>query len=66
LHASRIAETSACAVGSFVEVTRFQPRPAILPFLTMTAPNGSPCFPRIFESESPMACRMNFSFMEKI
>jgi hypothetical protein len=49
-----------------VEVTWFQPRPTIFPRRTMTAPKGPPQFARIFERESRMAARINFSFMQTI
>ena len=37
-----IATTSACAVGSFVEVTLLAPCAMIFPSFTITAPNGPP------------------------
>src|SRR5436190_15234565 len=65
LHASRIATTSACAVGSYVEVTRLTPSPTILPSRAITQPNGPP-----FESTpfcaSSIARRMNCSSISDI
>ena len=64
--ASRIAVTSAWAVGSLDEVTLFQPRPTILPLRTITAPNGPPCPARIFVMEMRMAAFMKDFFMRTI
>jgi hypothetical protein len=61
--ASRMATTSAWAVGSFVEVTRFQPRPTICPSRTMTAPNGPPSLASIFSMERRIASRKKVGFM---
>src|SRR4051794_5949615 len=57
--AERIALTSACAVGSFVEVTLFQPSAMTLPCLTMTAPNGPPAPSRMRLADNSTARRMN-------
>ena len=54
-----MATISACAVGSLLEVTSFQPSEMILLFRTMTAPNGPPLFARIFSSASVTARCMN-------
>src|SRR5207253_10325446 len=54
--------TSACAVGSFVDVTRFVPSAIISPFLTTTAPNGPPRLSRTFSTESSIARRINLSW----
>src|SRR5688500_13387924 len=58
LQALRIAVTSACAVGSFVDVTRFQPSAITLPSLTTMAPNGPPAPSRMRSAESRTAWRM--------
>src|SRR4029077_1552232 len=57
-----MATTSACAVGSFVEVTRFAPSAMMWPSLTMTQPNGPPPA-RLLSISSAMARRMNWSDM---
>ena len=57
-----MAVTSACAVGSFVDVTRFQPRAMIRPRRT-TTDNGPPQSARIFVNDNRMAARMNSSCM---
>src|SRR5262249_5197262 len=54
-----MATISACAVGSLLEVTSFQPSEMILLFRTITAPNGPPLFARIFSSASVTARCMN-------
>lgn len=53
-----MATISAWVVGSLVEATRFQPRPAIWPFRTMTALT---CFH--FSKESRTASRRKSGFM---
>src|SRR5688572_27878737 len=58
LQAPRIAVTSACAVGSFVDVTRFQPSAITLPSLTTMAPKGPPAPSRMRSAESRTAWRM--------
>src|SRR5215469_5149016 len=60
-HASRIATISAWAVGSFVEVTWFQPLAMIVPWRAMMAPNGPPSPAAIFSAESAMARRIKAS-----
>src|SRR5262249_53483430 len=57
--ARRMATISACAVGSLLDVTSFQPSEMIVLFRTMTAPNGPPLFARIFSSASATARCMN-------
>src|SRR3546814_10788586 len=59
--ASRIATTSAWAVGSFCEVTRFQPSPTISPSFTTTAPNGPPA-KRSEEHTSELQSLMRISY----
>src|SRR5215467_1713672 len=46
VQARRMATISACAVGSLLDVTSFQPSEMIVLFRTMTAPNGPPLFAR--------------------
>src|SRR4051812_26178283 len=58
-----MARISAWAVGSFVEVTRFQPRPMICLSRTMTAPNGPPSLPSIFSTARRMASRKKAGFI---
>src|SRR5581483_7630613 len=57
-HACRMATISACAVGSFVAVTRFVPSPMTLPSLTITHANGLRARSARFPSRapSPAAC----------
>src|SRR5258707_3142167 len=57
--ARRMATISACAVGSLLDVTSFQPSEMIVLLRTMTAPNGPPLFVRIFSSASTIARCMN-------
>src|SRR5438874_173574 len=57
-----MATISACAVGSFVAVTRFVPSAMTRPSLTMTQPNGPPPA-RMFSKASAMARRMNSADM---
>src|SRR5271154_4901966 len=63
LQASRIATTSACAVGSQVEVTWLLPRPTTIPARTTTHPNGPPLPERTASSERRIASRMNVSLL---
>src|SRR5271165_4438868 len=58
-HASRMATTSACAVGSFVLVTQLAPSATTLPSFTTSAANGPPLPERTFSSPNAMARRMN-------
>ncbi len=60
-----MAMTSACAVGSFAEVTRFQPRPTILPRRTTTAPNGPPSIAAHFFEREPDGLAHEFRFHRK-
>src|SRR5712692_4147487 len=66
LQASRMATISACAVGSFVEVTWLVPSAMIFPPFAMTAAKGPPFPDRTFSSESSMALAMKrFDMMVK-
>lgn len=56
--ASRMATTSAWAVGSLQTVTKLLPRPTTCPFRTTTAPKGPPCLVRRTFMERPMASLM--------
>src|SRR5438477_2408617 len=53
-----MATTSACAVGSFIRVTRFAPSAIMRPSLTINAANGPPLPEWTFSSASAMACLM--------
>src|SRR4051812_41889064 len=64
--ARRMATTSACAVGSLVEVTSFQPSAIISSPRTMMAPNGPPLLARIRSSASARVRVMNFSWLIKL
>src|SRR5262245_46989832 len=59
VQARRMATISACAVGSLLDVTSFQPSAMIVSLRTMTAPNGPPLFARIFSSASATARCIN-------
>src|SRR5216683_5554002 len=61
--ASRIATTSACAVGSFVVVTRLAPSATTRPSFTTSAANGPPPPVRTFSSPKAMARRMKSADM---
>src|SRR5882757_496475 len=61
--ASRIATTSACAVGSFVAVTRFVPSAIMRPSFTITAANGPPLPLRTLSIARAIARRMNSCFI---
>lgn len=54
-----MATTSACAVGSFAEVTLLAPLPTICPPFTTTAPKGPPLPDATFSTERRMASFMN-------
>src|SRR6266446_5410382 len=54
-----MATTSACAVGSFVDVTRFAPSAMMRPSLTISAANGPPLPERTFSSALAIARFMN-------
>src|SRR3954469_23077746 len=56
--ALRIAVTSAWPVGSFADVTWFQPSAITSPSRTITAPNGPPWLARICRSASAAARSM--------
>src|SRR6266478_2478603 len=57
--AARIATTSACAVGSFVAVTRLTPSATIWPSFTIIAAKGPPAPVRTFSIPKAIARRMN-------
>src|SRR6478672_11638426 len=59
--ACRMATTSACAVGSLLEVTLLAPLAMISPFLTMTAPKGPPLQVLILVKDKAIASRINAS-----
>jgi hypothetical protein len=59
--AARMAETSACAVGSLSSVTEFVPVATTSPRRTTTAPNGPPPSATLF-SESAIASSINLFF----
>ena len=63
LHASLMHCTSACAVGSFVEVTILWPCPTIFPFLTITQPKGPPFFFKPSSAYS-IACFIKLSWSD--
>ena len=61
MHASLIATTSAWAVGSFEEVTLFEPSAIILFSLTITQPNGPPAVLTLFiESYIALSIKLFF------
>ena len=62
LQASRIATISPCAVGSFDEVTLFEPSAIILLSLTITLPKGPP-FLLTLSIESSIALFINSFFI---
>tara|TARA_E500000331_G_scaffold230474_1_gene220673 strand:+ start:46 stop:315 length:270 start_codon:yes stop_codon:yes gene_type:complete len=59
--AALIQTISACAVGSFDNVTLFEPSAIILLFLTMTHPKGPPLLFALF-IESSIALSIKFLF----
>src|SRR6266478_4773533 len=61
--ASRIATTSACAVGSFVVVTRLAPSATTRPSFTTSAANGPPPQVRTFSIPKAMARRIKSADM---
>jgi len=60
-----MATISACAVGSFADVTLLPPLAMIRPLRTMTAPNGPPRFLRTAAAASRIAAPINASWQSQ-
>ena len=64
LHASLIATTSACAVGSLDKVTLFEPSAMITFSFVITHPNGPPSLLALFiESSIAFIMKLFFEFV---
>src|SRR5580693_8014298 len=61
-----MAVTSACAVGSFAEVTKFVPVAMTRPSFTTIAPNGPPRPDRTFSTARWIASRMKESLIPRL